>query len=110
MSKNYLTRFEIINCLLKFPYIHGLNRNSLEKMKRVKLEQLLKYFYIEEKGEKANKFCIFTNKCPNLSLQHTDNSTGQIVGTTTEWPLFEYPVQYLDKVNSDGEIDKNYYY
>jgi len=42
MSKNNLTRFEIIDCLLKFPYIHGLNRNSLEKMKRVKLEQLLK--------------------------------------------------------------------
>ena len=75
-----------------------------------KLEQLLKYFHIKEKEEKKNKFCIFTNKCPNLSLHHKDNSTGSIVGTTMEWPLFEYPVQYLDKVNSDGEIDKNYYY
>ena len=65
-----------------------------------KLEKLLKIFHSDKKGENNNKFCIFTNKCPNLSLQHKDNlvnAGGTIFGNSMEWPLFQYPVEYSNE-------------
>lgn len=64
-----LKKDEIINCLSKFPYIHGFSYSNLKKIKREKLEKLLKKTY-----ENYNKFDwsdqskwrIYIKKCRSI--------------------------------------------